>query len=96
MTDADVTQDQVTYVDYISDLNNQSDTDIEVTSLYLQGNIDLADQWNMILGGRYDEVETTIKQYGITVDGTGKGALNGTNPSLIKKILFLTSLRINF
>ena len=85
LTDADVTQDQVTYVDYISDLNNQSDTDIEVTSLYLQGNIDLADQWNMILGGRYDEVETTIKQYGITVDGTGKGALNGTNPSLTKK-----------
>ena len=85
LTDADVTQDQVTYVDYISDLNNQSDTDIEVTSLYLQGNIDLADQWKMILGGRYDEVETTIKQYGITVDGTGKGALNGTNPSLTKK-----------
>ena len=85
LTDADVTQDQVTYVDYISDLNNQSDTDIEVTSVYLQGNIDLADQWKMILGGRYDEVETTIKQYGITVDGTGKGALNGTNPSLTKK-----------
>ena len=85
LTDADVTQDQVTYVDYTSDLNNQSDTDIEVTSLYLQGNIDLADQWKMILGGRYDEVETTIKQYGITVDGTGKGALNGTNSSLTKK-----------
>jgi len=62
LTDADVTQDQVTYVDYISDLNNQSDTEIEVTSLYLQGNIDLADQWKMILGGRYDQVETTIKQ----------------------------------
>jgi catecholate siderophore receptor len=85
LTDADVTQDQVTYVDYISDLNNQSDTEIEVTSLYLQGNIDLADQWKMILGGRYDQVETTIKQYGITVDGTGKGALNGTNPSVTKK-----------
>jgi catecholate siderophore receptor len=85
LTDADVTQDQVTYVDYISDLNNKSDTDIEVTSVYLQGNIDLADQWKMILGGRYDEVETTIKQYGKTTDALGRGAENGTNPSVTKK-----------
>ena len=57
----------VTYVDYISDLNNKSDTDIEVTSLYLTGNIDLADQWQMVLGARYDDVSVKIKQYGITL-----------------------------
>ncbi len=73
----------LTYVDYTSDLNNKSDTDIEVTSLYLTGNIDLSDQWKMILGARYDDVSISIKQYGITTPSSGanegKGAVNGTN-----------------
>ena len=73
----------LTYVDYTSDLNNKSDTDIEVTSIYLTGNIDLSDQWKMILGARYDDVSISIKQYGITTPSEGanegKGALNGTN-----------------
>ena len=73
----------LTYVDYTSDLNNKSDTDIEVTSLYLTGNIDLSDQWKMILGARYDDVSISIKSYGITTPSSGanegKGALNGTN-----------------
>ena len=72
----------VTYVDYISDLNNKSDTDIEVTSLYLTGNIDLADQWQMVLGARYDDVSVKIKQYGITTPSSGanegKGALDAS------------------
>ena len=73
----------VTYVDYSSDLNNKSDTDIEVTSLYLTGNIDLADQWQMVLGARYDDVSVKIKQYGKTEDSEGRGALDAskdTNP----------------
>jgi len=77
----------VTYVDYISDLNNKSDTDIEVTSIYLTGNIDLSDQWQMVLGARYDDVSVKIKQYGITTPSSGanegKGALDAskdTNP----------------
>ncbi len=73
----------LTYVDYTSDLNNKSDTDIEVTSIYLTGNIDLSDQWKMILGARYDDVSISIKQYGITTPSSGanegKGALNGTD-----------------
>ena len=73
----------LTYVDYTSDLNNKSDTDIEVTSLYLTGNIDLSDQWKMILGARYDDVSISIKSYGITTPSSGanegKGAVNGTN-----------------
>jgi catecholate siderophore receptor len=73
----------LTYVDYTSDLNNKSDTDIEVTSIYLTGNIDLSDQWKMILGARYDDVSISIKQYGITTPSSGanegKGAVNGTN-----------------
>ena len=73
----------LTYVDYTSDLNNKSDTDIEVTSIYLTGNIDLSDQWKMILGARYDDVSISIKSYGITTPSSGanegKGAVNGTN-----------------
>ena len=73
----------LTYVDYTSDLNNKSDTDIEVTSIYLTGNIDLSDQWKKILGARYDDVSISIKQYGITTPSSGanegKGAVNGTN-----------------
>ena len=73
----------LTYVDYTSDLNNKSDTDIEVTSLYLTGNIDLSDQWKMVLGARYDDVSISIKSYGITTPTSGanegKGAVNGTN-----------------
>ena len=73
----------LTYVDYTSDLNNKSDTDIEVTSLYITGNLDLSDQWKMVLGARYDDVSTKIKQYGITTPSSGvnegKGAVNGTD-----------------
>ena len=49
-----------TALDYTSDLKTHSTTDLEVTSLYLNGNIDLSDQWIMILGARYEQVDTTI------------------------------------
>ena len=39
-----------TALDYTSDLKTHSTTDLEVTSLYLNGNIDLSDQWIMVLG----------------------------------------------
>ena len=64
------------YNDYGADINNKSDTDIEVTSLYLTGNIDLSEQWKMVLGARYDDVSTTILQYGLA-DGTGVNANKG-------------------
>ena len=49
-----------TALDYTSDLKTHSITDLEVTSLYLNGNIDLSDQWIMVLGARYEQVDTTI------------------------------------
>ena len=49
-----------TALDYTSDLKTHSTTDLEVTSLYLNGNIDLSDQWVMVLGARYEQVDTTI------------------------------------
>ncbi len=49
-----------TALDYTSDLKTHSTTDLEVTSLYLNGNIDLSDQWIMVLGARYEQVDTSI------------------------------------
>ena len=68
----------VTYVDYTSDLNNSSTTDIEVTSIYLTGNIDLSDQWQMVLGARYDDVSVNIDQFGVTKPADNKSVLSGT------------------
>lgn len=52
-----------TALDYTSDIKTKADTDLEVTSLYLSGNIDLSDQWIMVLGARYEQVDTSIKKY---------------------------------
>ena len=59
-------------LDYTSDIKTKADTDLEVTSLYLSGNIDLSDQWIMVLGARYEQVDTSIKKYTVA---SGRSAL---------------------
>ena len=61
-----------TALDYTSDIKTKADTDLEVTSLYLSGNIDLSDQWIMVLGVRYEQVDTSIKKYTVA---SGRSAL---------------------
>ena len=61
-----------TALDYTSDIKTKADTDLEVTSLYLSGNIDLSEQWIMVLGSRYEKVETTINEYSVA---SGRSAL---------------------
>ena len=61
-----------TSLDYTSDIKTKADTDLEVTSLYLSGNIDLSDQWIMVLGARYEQVDTSIKKYTVA---SGRSAL---------------------
>ena len=61
-----------TALDYTSDIKTKADTDLEVTSLYLSGNIDLSEQWIMVLGSRYEKVETTINEYSVA---PGRSAL---------------------
>ena len=56
-----------TALDYTSDIKTKADTDLEVTSLYLSGNIDLSEQWIMVLGARYEKVETAIKEYSVAL-----------------------------
>ena len=61
-----------TALDYTSDIKTKADTDLEVISLYLSGNIDIADQWIMVLGARYEKVDTSIKEYSVA---SGRSAL---------------------
>ena len=61
-----------TALDYTSDIKTKADTDLEVTSLYLSGNIDITDQWIMVLGARYEKVDTSIKEYSVA---SGRSAL---------------------
>ena len=61
-----------TALDYTSDIKTKADTDLEVTSLYLSGNIDITDQWIMVLGARYEKVETAINEYSVA---PGRSAL---------------------
>ena len=61
-----------TALDYTSDIKTKADTDLEVTSLYLSGNIDLSEQWIMVLGSRYEKVETAINEYSVA---PGRSAL---------------------
>jgi catecholate siderophore receptor len=61
-----------TALDYTSDIKTKADTDLEVTSLYLSGNIDITNQWIMVLGARYEKVDTAIKEYSVA---SGRSAL---------------------
>ena len=50
----------VTTNDFAADLNNQTTSDIEVTSLYIQDQIDLSERWKFMIGGRVDNFEITV------------------------------------
>ena len=84
----------VTYVDYSSDLSNKSATDIEVTSIFLTGNIDLSDQWQMVLGARYDDVSVKIKQFGKTEDAEKRGQLDASKDTNLGRDDSLVSPRL--
>ena len=61
-----------TALDYTTDIKTKADVEVEVTSVYLSGNIDLAEQWKMVLGARYEQVDTSIKKYSVA---SGRSAL---------------------
>ncbi len=49
-----------TSVDFTSDLNNSTTSDVEVTSVYIQDRIDLSDRLIIMLGGRFDNFNITV------------------------------------
>jgi len=50
----------VTTNDFAADLNNQTTSDIEATSLYIQDQIDLSERWKFMIGGRVDNFDITV------------------------------------
>tara|TARA_B100000963_G_scaffold358544_1_gene383424 strand:- start:607 stop:2691 length:2085 start_codon:yes stop_codon:yes gene_type:complete len=46
--------------DFTADLNNRTKSDIEVTSFYIQDQIDLSDNLKLMVGGRMDRFDITV------------------------------------
>jgi catecholate siderophore receptor len=50
-----------TYNDFTADLKSKSASDIEVTSFYIQDQIDVSDNFKIMLGGRFDSFDITVR-----------------------------------
>ena len=49
-----------TYNDFTADLKSSTESDIEVTSIYIQDQIDVTDKFKILLGGRFDNFDITV------------------------------------
>jgi catecholate siderophore receptor len=49
-----------TALDYVTKLNRQTASDITVTSIFIQDQIDLSDNWKLMVGGRLDDFDITV------------------------------------
>jgi catecholate siderophore receptor len=47
--------------DFAEDLNRQTQSDIEVTSIFFQDQIDVSDNLKLLIGGRHDSFHITVK-----------------------------------
>lgn len=47
--------------DFSKDLNRQTQSDIEVTSIFFQDQIDVSDNLKLLIGGRHDSFDITVK-----------------------------------
>ena len=50
-----------TYNDFTADLKSSTESDIEVTSFYIQDQIDVTDNFKIMLGGRFDSFDITVR-----------------------------------
>ena len=50
-----------TYNDFTADLKSSTQSDIEVTSIYIQDQIDVTDKFKILLGGRFDNFDMTVR-----------------------------------
>ena len=49
-----------TALDYVTKLNRQTASDISVISIFTQDQIDLSDNWKLMVGGRLDDFDITV------------------------------------
>ena len=47
--------------DFTADLKSSTESDIEVTSIYIQDQIDVTDKFKILLGGRFDNFDITVR-----------------------------------
>jgi len=83
----------LTVLDFTSDAKVKSETEKKVESIFITGDIDLADQWQMILGLRYEEVDTTITKY-TPVAGVSPNYVALTPADTIQRVDSNTSPRL--
>jgi catecholate siderophore receptor len=50
-----------TYNDFTADLKSSTESDIEVTSIYIQDQIDVTDKFKILLGSRFDNFDITVR-----------------------------------
>ncbi len=83
-------------VDYTTDLKSSSESDISVTSLYLQGDIDFSDNWKMIIGGRLDNFDITVTDIKKSQDQSRKDDMFSPRFGVIYKPVDNMSLYVSY
>ena len=83
-------------VDYTTDLKSSSESDITVTSLYLQGDIDFSDSWKMIIGGRLDNFDITVTDVKKAQDQSRKDDMFSPRFGVIYKPVENMSLYVSY
>ena len=83
-------------VDYITDLKSSSESDLTVTSFYLQGDIDFSDSWKMIIGGRLDNFDITVTDVKKSQDQSRKDDMFSPRLGVIYKPADNMSLYVSY
>ena len=83
-------------VDYTTDLKSSSESDLTVTSFYLQGDIDFSDSWKMIIGGRLDNFDITVTDVKKSQDQSRKDNMFSPRLGVIYKPADNMSLYVSY
>ena len=83
-------------VGYKTDLKSSSESDITVTSFYLQGDIDFSDNWKMIIGGRLDNFDITVTDVKKSQDQSRKDDMFSPRFGVIYKPVENMSLYVSY
>jgi len=83
-------------VDYTTDLKSSSESDLTVTSFYLQGDIDFSDSWKMIIGGRLDNFDITVTDVKKSQDQSRKDDMFSPRLGVIYKPADNMSLYVSY
>ena len=83
-------------VDYTTDLKSSSESELTVTSFYLQGDIDFSDSWKMIIGGRLDNFDITVTDVKKSQDQSRKDDMFSPRLGVIYKPVDNMSLYVSY